>query len=211
MEKVIYTAIIGNYEELKEPDFITPGWKYVCFTDQPFKSNTWEIRPIEPGPQPQRKAREIKILFHNYVQADQIIWADGSFRIYANLDTFWNKHFNLDFSAPSHPLRQCVYQEAQICIKNKRGPEEEITPQIQHYAKIGIPPRNGLIGSGILLRKASPECISLCEDWHEEVKQWSTRDQLAFANISRGRKYSTFFWNYMKNTDFKYIKHYNRR
>ena len=28
-----YTVLSGDYDTLKKPTVITPGWKYVCFTD----------------------------------------------------------------------------------------------------------------------------------------------------------------------------------
>jgi hypothetical protein len=70
MDKVIYTAIFGPYEELKEPTVITPGWKYICFTDQPLKSNVWNVNQVKHGDllSSQRRARQYKILFQNYIQ-----------------------------------------------------------------------------------------------------------------------------------------------
>ena len=34
MSKVIYTAIIGGYDELVEPDYKPEDWDFVCFTDR---------------------------------------------------------------------------------------------------------------------------------------------------------------------------------
>ena len=31
--KICYTCITGKYDALIEPLVVTPGWKYVCFTD----------------------------------------------------------------------------------------------------------------------------------------------------------------------------------
>ena len=45
--KVIYTAIFGDYDTLKEPLVITPGWKYICYTDQDFESKVWEIKKVK--------------------------------------------------------------------------------------------------------------------------------------------------------------------
>jgi hypothetical protein len=61
--KVVYTAILGTqYDDLKEPTFISEGWKYICFTDQPLTSKHWEIIPVPSTTNPQRQAREIKII-----------------------------------------------------------------------------------------------------------------------------------------------------
>ena len=45
--KVCYTVLFGDYEELKEPTIISDGWRYVCFTDQPLKSDVWEIVTVK--------------------------------------------------------------------------------------------------------------------------------------------------------------------
>jgi len=31
--KVVYTCISGNYDTLRDPSYVTPGWEYICFTD----------------------------------------------------------------------------------------------------------------------------------------------------------------------------------
>ncbi len=46
--KVIYTAIIGGYDELVEPDYKPEGWDFVCFTDRELESDIWEIRKTLP-------------------------------------------------------------------------------------------------------------------------------------------------------------------
>ena len=46
MSKVIYTAIIGGYDTLVEPDYKPEGWDFVCFTDNDIESKTWQIRKV---------------------------------------------------------------------------------------------------------------------------------------------------------------------
>ena len=50
MRKAIYTFIIGNYDTLKTPGVMTPGWDYICLTDNPtLKSTIWDVRRSERG------------------------------------------------------------------------------------------------------------------------------------------------------------------
>ncbi len=77
--KVVYTALFGNYEELKEPAIITPGWQYICYTDQPIKSNTWQIIKEDAGVNPQLTARWFKIM--HWIDWEQSIWIDAAFKI----------------------------------------------------------------------------------------------------------------------------------
>jgi len=53
---VIYTAIIGNYDTLKDPEYIDENCDYVCFTDnRELKSDIWQIRLIKDTGETVRK------------------------------------------------------------------------------------------------------------------------------------------------------------
>jgi hypothetical protein len=211
--KTIYTAIFGNYEELKEPAVVTAGWKYICFTDQPFKSKTWDIMTIpQYGDDSTRSARYFKIMYHRHITAEKSIWVDGSFTISCDLDKFWNTHFVSPFSVPKHPVRDCVYEEFEACIKDKRGGLNDLLNQCERYRRVGLPEHNGLIQSGLLLRENSREVIKFCEYWWRELEQSSTRDQIAFAMIAWHNKvHHCFNWDYRQGQDFIYTKHFKYR
>jgi hypothetical protein len=208
--KVIYTALFSNYEELKEPRVITPGWKYIIYTDQDLTSNIWEIRKVELTDTPQRMARFYKLT--KWTEWEQSIWIDASFIIDTDLNVWWAKHFDKGFSAPKHPLRNCVFVEALDCIISKRGNKEEVQAQMEEYKKIGIPAKNGVIQSGLLMRENKPEVIELCQNWWEELKVRSIRDQISFAKVSLNSPVvHTYVWDYRRERDFIYRHHYNRR
>ena len=211
--KAIYTAIIGNYEELKEPTAITPGFDYICFTDQPLKSKVWQIRKIEvePGLTPQRMARKIKILPHIFLPSYTFtFWLDASFQINCDLTKFVN-YFKPPLTCPAHPLRHCWLQEANSCIANKRGNAEDIARQRDDYKALEVPQARGIITSGLLMRDNSTECIDMCNDWWAEVEKYSTRDQLAFARIGREHNHHLFRWDYSQSKELKYIRHFHLR
>lgn len=208
--KVIYTALFGDYEELKEPTVITPGWKYVCFSDQPLKSDIWQIINTDVIDTPRRTARWYKIM--GWIDWEESIWIDCSFQINVDLNEWWERYAKKDFNAAKHPLRTCVYREAEACIVGKRGEEELIKSQIDHYKRIGVKDyQDRVITSGMMLRRNTPETIKLCELWWAEVAKWSTRDQIAFYRISEGFDIHTFRWDYSQSKELKYHKHYAQR
>ncbi len=212
--KVVYTSIFSNYEELKEPTIVSEGWRYVCFTDQPFKSDVWEIVPSQiMGIGPQRTARYYKICFHKFIDAEYSMWVDGSFHINCDLNKWWDLRFKEPFSCAQHPLRNCIYHEARSCIVNKRGDVAEINNQINKYKKLRLPERNGIITSGILLRQRTPEVMEFCEKWYNELSEQSVRDQMAYAFVSHqtGFKANTYKWDYSQSKEFIYKKHYKLR
>jgi hypothetical protein len=211
--KVCYTAIIGHYEDLKEPSIISEGWLYICFTDQPLRSNVWKIIPIaDETLTAQRLARKIKILPHIFLPDSEFtFWIDASFQINIDLNLFWARHFKPMLTAPAHPIRNCVYREIASCIFNRRGDENELRIQERDYKKENIPAFNGLITSGVLMRQQTKGCIILCDDWWNEIVKYSARDQVAFAKVSQRWKYNTFVWDYSQSKELKYIKHYHKR
>lgn len=211
-DKICYTAIFGPYEDLKEPTVITPGWRYICFTDQPLKSDVWEIVHKDVIDDPRRTARWFKIM--GWIDWKYSMWVDGSFHIKCDLNEWWGKRFTSPFSAAKHPLRSCIYREISYCIAVGRGEPNKLVEQDAEYKKLGVPQYNGIITSGILLRENTQECIDLCQAWWAELVKFSTRDQVAFAKASLGFTHHTYLWDYGTDAakkDFEYIKHYHQR
>lgn len=206
--KTVFTAIFGNYDSLQEPLIITPGWKYVCYTDQPLKNTTWTIikRPMLPQGA-QRTARFYKIMFHRHIETEFSVWIDASFIINCNLDEWW-KRFKNPMTCIKHPIRDCVYQEADVCLQNGKGSNYDIIKQMQHYMDAGLPMHNGLIQSGILMRQQRQPVIDLCDLWWHQLETYSTRDQLsfAFASWKKPVHYLTEY-DYSKGLDFLYMYH----
>lgn len=212
-DKIIYTALFGNYEELKDPTVITHGWRYVCFTDQPITSTVWEIVNREVlFDDPRRTARWFKIM--GWVDWKKSIWVDASFIIKCDLTQWWEQRFVSPFSAARHPLRSCVYREISYCIAVSRGEADKLIIQDKDYKNLCVPDNNGIITSGILLRENTPDCITMCEKWWADVVKYSTRDQVAFARASLGFKYHVYLWDYGSREareQFEYVKHFKER
>lgn len=204
----IYTAIFSQYDELKEPRIITPGWRYICYTDQDLKSDIWEVQKMPLLPEgPQRTARYYKILFHRHIKDDQSIYVDGSFLINCDLNDWW-KRFTPPMTCIKHPIRNCVYEEAQTVIKNKRKGTERIDEQMTDYARLSIPKRNGVIQSGILMREKHPDSIALCERWWWHLQEYSARDQLSFAAASYSLPiHHLISWDYRTGKEFIFLGH----
>jgi hypothetical protein len=206
----IYTCIVGSYDQLKEPHYITPGWRYVCFTDQDLHSDTWQIRKIPLLPEgPRRTARRCKILYHHYIEDKYSIYVDGSFLVNCDLNEWW-KQFVPPMTCIKHPIRNCIYQEARAVLRNERGGVEKLANQIVDYKAMKIPPHGGLIQSGILLRELQSDVMALCESWWRQVAKYSARDQIAFAAAAHFNYvclHETIKWDYRKGREFIYCGH----
>ena len=207
---VIYTALFGNYEELKEPTVITPGWRYICFTDQPLQSKTWEIQYTSGYVDPIRMARYYKIM--EWVDWPRSIWIDASFVIDTDLNAWWAKYFKGGLSVPAHPIRTDIYEECMSCIISGRGDRVQVDAQMNEYKAAGMAANGGIIQSGLLMRENTQSVIELCEAWWRELEPRSTRDQIAFARISPNFDcWNTYQWDYRRERDFIYKHHYSKR
>lgn len=191
-KKVVYTCITGNYDSLLDPQYISDGFDYICFTDNMnIKSNAWEIKPLPKETEELsqvKKQRYIKINPHKLLKEyDLSIWVDGCVTLKSDLNELLDETLKEDCSiyVPKHPSRNCIYSESIAVVKMKKDKKENVDPQIERYKQEEFPKNYGLLQSNILIRKHNNEdCIKLMEDWFNEVKNGSHRDQLSFNYVS---------------------------
>ena len=80
----IYTAFTGDYDTLKQPEFIDENCDYICFTDNPnLESDLWTIIQMDESIlDNNRKAKQYKLLPHKYLKDYKYsFWLDGTFKI----------------------------------------------------------------------------------------------------------------------------------
>lgn len=179
MKKIIYTVILDDTDDLKEPYFVTPGWDYVCITDNPnLSSPTWGIDLVE-STDSKKDSRFYKIT-NQFPTYDTSIYIDATFEIRRNLDYYINTRTK-DIWLNKHPMRSCAYEEAQIVIDKKLDAEETVANQILKYQFDGFPPDFGMWRCGTIIRDPKSEKVNeLCELWNKEVQEGSWRDQISF-------------------------------
>ena len=183
---VVYSAITGGYDEVKEPEYVNPDLDYILFTDNPnVKSDVWDIRLIskEDGLDDTRISKKIKILGHQYLEDyDFSIWVDGKLLIKNDLyDFVLNYRGREPFLCFNHYENDCIYQEKELCMLLKKDDPDVMNAQVERYRKEGYPEHNGLIEGALLVRELKNErVIKVMETWWQEVLHGSKRDQLSF-------------------------------
>ena len=194
---VVYTGAFGeNYGVI--PQKKIPGVDFFCFTDNarkiksPWKPIELQIDSEDEG----RKNRHPKILPHLYFKDYDIsIYIDNNFLIVGNIHQVIKNLGDFKMGIFDHnqcsDKRDCVYEEydAILQLGKERGwykdDVETMTNQIQFLKKEGYPRKNGLISSGVLVRRHNDqEVINLMEDWWHMVSTKSKRDQLSFDYVS---------------------------
>lgn len=188
---VIYTAITNNYDNLIQPKYISNNFDYICFSDQKIKKpGIWEIKKIKNSNlDPNRKSKEYKILPHKFLKKyEYSVWVDSNIDMTTNfLEETINriiKNPKILISVNPHFERNCIYQEADICIQEKKDDPEKIIKEINFLKKEKYPKNNGLFENNIIFRQhKNPIIINSMNNWWKMIKKFSYRDQLSFNYI----------------------------
>lgn len=171
---VCYTAIFGDADILQDPKVITKGWKYICFTDQDFKSETYEIIKMEGD---QWKSRELKTIPHRYFDYERVIWHDGCFTVNCNLDSL-----PVEFLV-KHPFHNCAYDEIELCWQRGKETKEKLVRCRLELERINYPKNKGCYAMGIFGRGNSEVQNRLNESWWSIMQEFTVRDQIFFPYL----------------------------
>jgi hypothetical protein len=235
----VYTAIFGDYDELKPIPEQDVACDCVCFTDNPLVRNPgkWRIihAPVLLDQHPRIRARFFKILhdrvfkearladptsllqrfFRGRTRYDRTIWIDGSIQIKSSA---FAREFT-DYIGPSgwsmfiHPNRNCIYTEAEVSKTMAKYFDQPIDEQIEAYRTEGYPVENGLVATGLIARSTSADLTAINEGWWNENIRWSYQDQLSLPLVlwRLGRRYDPVQKNLWTNEWFDWIPHRSDR
>ena len=206
-KKVIYTAIIGGYDELIEPSFKPNGWDFVCFSDRDLKSDTWKIRKTIPlYSDNTRTARKHKLLAHRFLpEYDISLWIDGNINVIGDINKLIPYLNDCNYSTYDHLQNQldsrgCIYDEANAILEaghrnfNLNPTKGKLTykdnpnliqNQMNRYVNEGYPKNNGLVVQMEVLRRHNEkDVVDTMENHWLELKHNSKREQLSFNYIA---------------------------
>lgn len=210
---VVYTAIIGEIDDLLDPVVVNKDVRYVCFSDQPQKSTrVWEVLPAPIDySDTRRHSRIYKLLAHRYFpDAEYSIWIDGNIEMAIDPIVAMNQWLmDHDLAFYKHPDRDCIYDEAEACIQLGKDHPDLLRQQVHKYRCEGYPEHNGLVASTVILRRHTPSIALLNERWWEEYIFHSRRDQLSFNYVAHilGIQYGQIPGNIFCNEYFRYKSH----
>lgn len=183
-KKCIYTALIGDYGKLMES---TVGklndWDYICFTDnKDLKSDFWRIIYISNDSTAIvdniKRARYFKTNYYDYLRSyDNLIWKDSSIEINCDLNLYLKNLDNNDIVLIKHPASKSIIEEFDAVDQQ----ESDIMKSIikKKYDEDGYKFDNGVISSEVLLFKNNNIIKKFFNDWWNEIKEFSHRDQLS--------------------------------
>lgn len=193
---VVYTCIIGKYDQLKEPLLAFDNVTYICFTDDQANIDAtadtkWEIRSVPENILKTYEGtlanRYVKMHPHElFPEADYSIYVDGNVKIVSFPGAYLPGTMGkAGLAIYAHGQRNCAYDEAQMCIMRKKGKKEFIERQMQRYSEEGFPENYGLYECTIIATDLKNDNSNRIFDawWHEFVNSKSFRDQLALPYV----------------------------
>lgn len=221
---VIYTAIFGNGKDLlREPRFLPDGWDFICFTDQPLRSNVWKIEKVKPPVlgDMTRSNRYYKILAHRILpKYDMSIYVDGNVQIVGDVVELARKYLiDAHLAVLDHakwkrlPLKNLKEELQELLKMEQIGKHQEdaslMSKQVAAYFAEGFPDLGGLSWNMMLIRQHNEsDVIAAMELWWNQLVCWSKRDQVSF-NYVAWKTNLKFNYIPLDGADNQYIKRLN--
>lgn len=189
-KNVIYTCITGGYDVLMEPEEISSGFDYVCYTDNTaLTSDTWQIRAIPDklsGLSNKEKNRYIKINAHELLQEyDLSIYVDGNVKLKKDISAFVNsKCLDGNVFLYKHHIRDCIYDEMNAVVECWMARREEVDKIKETFLAEGFPEKFGLSENTVMIRHHNDKgCKKIMEEWWEGYKNIIQRDQVVLFYV----------------------------
>lgn len=184
---VIYTAVIGNYDEILQPQVIDDRFDYVLFSNEIREKQigVWQVRPITYVNDIQTKiARYVKTHPEELLPEYEVsLWMDANIIISSNVVyECFVKHYDSGtlVATMKHTKWNCVYDEmfSVLCCMFEH---EKVTLDWGHKLRIeGYPTSNGLCETGVFYRRHSDERVKQFDQlWWNCICNYSRRDQFS--------------------------------
>lgn len=193
MRFVIYTVLTGcQYDKIMQPEVVDEDIDYILFTDNKGFYNEyegcWRIEEIPfECPDKGRLSRFPKLQPHYTVlkQYDFSLYIDANIKIigryvYDRMRELAEE--NVGIALLQHPFRDCVYQEAYICIAACKGGWLDILRQVCFLKNKNIPKHGGLYEANLIFRNHNDGLVLKTDNiWWQTFMKYSKRDQLSLV------------------------------
>jgi hypothetical protein len=158
-------------------------------------------------------AKLAKVLAHKVVDCDISIWVDANISLAVEPEKLVSEVLKEnDMAVFKHPLRSCVYDEAEVLFgifKDDPHVTDPLKRQIEKYHQSGWPPGNGLFECNVLIRRHIEKVAKFNEAWWAEICSNCQRDQISFPVIlsQSGLKVSVMMGDVRNHPLFKFNHH----
>lgn len=190
-KKVIYTCLVGGYEELFQPNVIDRSFDYICFSNDIADTNVgvWKIKRIPyEDKNLTRLSRYVKLLPHKVLcNYDYSIWLDANIQITGKeFFNFIDKRIEEQalIAQVPHSTSKDVYHEIRNAYYGEKVDWRSARRQMRYLQKMGFPEGLGVFENNIILRKHNDEKVkSISEVWWHEFCSSAPRDQFSLSYV----------------------------
>jgi hypothetical protein len=197
MKKVIYTILVGKYDDLLQPLAVDESFDYICFSND-FSEKTigiWNIRKIPfSDADNTRVSRYAKLLPHKVLQEyEYSLYIDANIQITGSeFYRFVNQRILEDVLVAQVPniFRDCIYKDIEIAYRRRKVNLRGAMRQYRHLKQEGFPEHFGLFENNVLLRKHNDQrVVELSEAWWKEYCDYTHRDQFSLMYVYWKKNY----------------------
>lgn len=188
---VVYSALVGKYDDVVQPDVVDGRFDYVLFTNDIHEDSVgvWQIRPIlYKNTDTTRICRYVKThpekLLPEYKCS---VWIDSNIHIHT--DEIYSRTIELYeqgvlVSSMWHPVRKCLYEEAFAVVNMMLEHESVVVNWCHRLRQEGFPKGLGLFETNVLYRQHCLEKVGEMDTiWWNCISHYSRRDQLSFTYV----------------------------
>ncbi len=188
---VIYTALIGGYDNIHQPTIVHEDFDYILFSNsiKENKIGVWEIKRIDYfNIDNTRIARWVKthpeLIVKDYLFS---VWLDANIQI-QTID-FYNRALELYaqgilISSMWHNERDCIYDEAAAVAYYGLESETIILDWEHKLLKEKYPQHQGLFETNVVFRCHNSQIVKKIDSiWWSCIDNYSRRDQLSFNYV----------------------------
>lgn len=218
----VYTAVFGNYDNIKEPVIIPDNCDFYIVTNQDVpEESIWkkvdiskfdsDIKNLTNKEKNLYFRSHPDLLFKDY---EYSIYLDGNIMPITDLTELVNYIDNCGIGMFRHPDRQCIYDECNACMYFGMISSEAGERHIDYLERNHMPHNYGLLETGIIARKHNLYiCKKVMDDWWNEFIHSPRRDQLSFtyALYKNDISVEEVALPYKSMTDFYGIKKFSHK
>ena len=198
----VYTVILGGYDTVCEPRCAPDNCDFYLISDTaaPAEGSVWKqmelpeavrerIRDLSPAAANRFLKMLPHLLFPGYAWS---VYLDGNLQLVTDPTEFINRMNPQGAMFHKHVSRDCVYEEANAILVQKKAPEEAMAELTKFLRAEGMPEHYGLLECPVIVRRHhQPECLRLMEAWWEMFERFPYRDQMLLPYVLWKRGIST--------------------
>ncbi|NCC71252.1 DUF616 domain-containing protein [bacterium] len=193
--KVIYTCVAGNYDQIINHSLVNLDYDYICFTDHIPENKDdyiWKFRPLQFDKLDHaRNNRWHKLHPHLILpEYQESLYLDGNINIkdkafFKQLRYFENKNELIRINP--HFDRTNIYDEFNECLQTPKDNINLISLQMKKIRESGFDGNyynHHFFENNIILRRHhSSLCKKIMADWWRWIENYSYRDQLSLTYV----------------------------